>query len=90
MRKVDLVVDVSSFSDLVLIPKAVLCAIWKKATELLNSFVNLQEAVLKIKCKEHIQFKSSFSSLKKEVSLCVTMEVIKCVFTLIIHSHRIW
>ena len=36
MTKVDLAVDVSSFSDLVLIPKAILCAIWKKAIELLN------------------------------------------------------
>ena len=34
--KVDLCVDVSSFCDTVLIPKAVLCAIWNKATELLN------------------------------------------------------
>ena len=36
MMKVDLTVDVSSFSDLVLIPKAVLCVIWKKVAELLN------------------------------------------------------
>ena len=36
MTKVDLAVDVSSFSDLVLILKAVLRAIWKKGTELLN------------------------------------------------------
>ena len=36
MTKVDLAVDFSSFSDLVFIPKAVLCAIWKKATALLN------------------------------------------------------
>ena len=34
--KVDLSVDVSSFADSVMIPKTVLCAIWNKATELLN------------------------------------------------------
>ena len=35
-KKVDLSVDVSSFADSVAVPKTVLCAIWNKATELLN------------------------------------------------------
>jgi len=61
MRKVDLTVDVSSFSDLVLILNAVLCAIWKKATELLNE----PESVCKSpggSTKDRIvKFKTSFS-----------------------------